>query len=60
LCFYVLQIYINILNNQIFLKGKNTSRILRSFFGADVDQLPMFWIVAPVVAMTIQFSVTDT
>ncbi|HAI84547.1 MAG TPA: MFS transporter, partial [Chitinophagaceae bacterium] len=28
------------------LQNGNTSRILRSF-GADVDHLPMFWIVAP-------------
>ncbi len=31
----------------------NTSRILRSF-GADVEQLPAFWIVAPLVGMIIQ------
>jgi len=31
----------------------NTSRILRSF-GADVEQLPMFWIVAPLVGMIVQ------
>ena len=35
------------------LQTGNTSRILRSF-GADVDQLPMFWIVAPLVGMIIQ------
>lgn len=35
------------------LQNGNTSRILRSF-GADVDQLPMFWIVAPLVGMIIQ------
>lgn len=35
------------------LQNGNTSRILRSF-GADVEQLPMFWIVAPLVGMIIQ------
>jgi len=35
------------------LQNGNTSRILRSF-GADVDQLPMFWIVAPLVGMIVQ------
>ena len=35
------------------LQNDNTSRILRSF-GADVDQLPMFWIVAPLVGMIVQ------
>jgi len=35
------------------LQNANTSRILRSF-GADVDQLPMFWIVAPLVGMIVQ------
>src|SRR6516225_2937040 len=35
------------------LQNANTSRILRTF-GADVDQLPMFWIVAPLVGMIIQ------
>lgn len=35
------------------LQTGNTSRILRSF-GADVDQLPMFWIVAPLVGMIVQ------
>src|SRR5580698_1847930 len=35
------------------LQNGNTSRILRSF-GADVDQLPMFWIVAPLVGMLVQ------
>ena len=35
------------------LQNGNTSRILRSF-GADVDQLPMFWIVAPFVGMIVQ------
>src|SRR6202012_3044153 len=35
------------------LQNANTSRILRSF-GADVDQLPLFWIVAPVVGMIVQ------
>jgi maltose/moltooligosaccharide transporter len=37
----------------IALQNGNTSRILRSF-GADVDQLPMFWIVAPLVGMIVQ------
>src|SRR5882757_10679325 len=35
------------------LQNANTSRILRSF-GADVDQLPMFWLVAPLVGMIVQ------
>lgn len=35
------------------LQNVNTSRILRSF-GADVDELPMFWIVAPLVGMIVQ------
>jgi maltose/moltooligosaccharide transporter len=35
------------------LQNANISRILRSF-GADVDQLPMFWIVAPLVGMIVQ------
>ncbi|HEU4472470.1 MAG TPA: MFS transporter [Flavisolibacter sp.] len=35
------------------LQTGNTSRILRSF-GADVEQLPMFWIVAPLVGMIVQ------
>jgi len=35
------------------LQNGNTSRILRSF-GADVDQLPMFWLVAPLVGMIVQ------
>jgi len=35
------------------LQNANTSRILRTF-GADVDQLPMFWIVAPLVGMIVQ------
>ena len=35
------------------LQNGNTSRILRSF-GADIDQLPMFWIVAPLVGMIVQ------
>jgi maltose/moltooligosaccharide transporter len=35
------------------LQNGNTSRILRSF-GADVEQLPSFWIVAPLVGMIIQ------
>lgn len=35
------------------LQNGNTSRILRSY-GADVDQLPMFWIVAPLVGMVVQ------
>src|SRR3954465_1948147 len=35
------------------LQNGNTSRILRNF-GADVDQLPLFWIVAPLVGMIVQ------
>src|SRR3954468_12609923 len=35
------------------LQNGNTSRILRSF-GADVDQLPLFWIVAPLAGMIVQ------
>ncbi|MBS1664971.1 MAG: MFS transporter [Bacteroidetes bacterium] len=35
------------------LQNANTSRILRSF-GADVDQLPAFWLVAPLVGMIVQ------
>ena len=35
------------------LQNVNTSRILRSF-GADVDQLPAFWLVAPIVGMIVQ------
>lgn len=35
------------------LQNGNTSRILRSF-GADLDQLPLFWIVAPLVGMIVQ------
>lgn len=35
------------------LQNGNTSRILRSF-GADVEHLPMFWIVAPLVGMIVQ------
>ena len=35
------------------LQNGNTSRILRTF-GADVEQLPMFWIVAPLVGMIVQ------
>lgn len=35
------------------LQNGNTSRILRSY-GADVDQLPAFWIVAPLVGMIVQ------
>ena len=35
------------------LQNGNTSRILRSF-GADVEELPMFWIVAPLVGMIVQ------
>lgn len=35
------------------LQNGNTSRILRSF-GADVDQLPAFWVVAPLVGMIVQ------
>lgn len=35
------------------LQNGNTSRILRSF-GADVEHLPAFWLVAPVVGMIVQ------
>src|SRR5690349_625186 len=35
------------------LQNANTSRILRNF-GADIDQLPLFWIVAPLVGMIVQ------
>lgn len=35
------------------LQNGNTSRILRSF-GADVETLPMFWLVAPLVGMIVQ------
>src|ERR1700753_3484772 len=35
------------------LQNANTSRILRSF-GADVDQLPAFWLVAPIVGLIVQ------
>src|ERR1700744_2194478 len=35
------------------LQNANTSRSLRSF-GADVDQRPLFWIVAPLVGMIVQ------
>jgi len=35
------------------LQNGNTSRILRSF-GADIDQLPSFWLVAPIVGMLVQ------
>lgn len=35
------------------LQNGNTSRILRSF-GAEVEHLPMFWIVAPLVGMIVQ------
>ena len=35
------------------LQNVNTSRILRSF-GADVDQLPAFWLVAPIMGMIVQ------
>ena len=35
------------------LQNGNTSRILRGF-GADVEQLPAFWIVAPLVGMIVQ------
>lgn len=35
------------------LQNGNTSRILRSF-GADVESLPMFWLVAPLVGMIVQ------
>jgi maltose/moltooligosaccharide transporter len=35
------------------LQNGNTSRILRTF-GAEVDQLPMFWLVAPLTGMIVQ------
>jgi len=35
------------------LQNGNTSRILRTF-GANVEQLPLFWIVAPLVGMVVQ------
>ena len=35
------------------LQNANTSRILQSF-GADVDQLPAFWLVAPIMGMIVQ------
>jgi maltose/moltooligosaccharide transporter len=35
------------------LQNTNTSRILRGF-GADVDQLPAFWLVAPIVGLIVQ------
>src|SRR5579863_3695250 len=35
------------------LQNGNTSRILRSY-GADVDQLPAFWLVAPLTGMIVQ------
>jgi len=35
------------------LQNGNTSRILRAF-GANVEQLPLFWIVAPLVGMVVQ------
>ena len=35
------------------LQNANTSRILQSF-GADVDQLPAFWLVAPFMGMIVQ------
>src|SRR5688572_26030082 len=35
------------------LQNGNASRILRSF-GADVEQLPLFWIVAPLMGMIVQ------
>src|ERR1700730_18565203 len=35
------------------LQNVNTSRILRSF-RADVDQLPAFWLVAPIMGMIVQ------
>lgn len=35
------------------LQNANTSRILRGF-GADVDQLPAFWLVAPIVGLIVQ------
>ncbi|HEY4110132.1 MFS transporter [Puia sp.] len=35
------------------LQNANTSRILQSF-GANVDQLPAFWLVAPIMGMIVQ------
>jgi maltose/moltooligosaccharide transporter len=35
------------------LQSANTSRILSSF-GADVDQLPLFWVAAPLAGMIVQ------
>src|SRR5215213_8866452 len=35
------------------LQNGNTSRILRAF-GADIEQLPLFWIVAPLVGLIVQ------
>ena len=35
------------------LQNGNTSYILKSF-GADVDELPLFWVVAPLVGMIVQ------
>jgi maltose/moltooligosaccharide transporter len=35
------------------LQNGNTSRILRSF-GADVESLPAFWLVAPLIGMIVQ------
>lgn len=35
------------------LQNANTSRILQSF-GADIDQLPAFWLVAPIMGMIVQ------
>ncbi|MCG7858470.1 MFS transporter [Flavihumibacter sediminis] len=35
------------------LQNGNTSRILRSF-GADIEHLPLFWLVAPVIGMIVQ------
>lgn len=35
------------------LQNSNTSRILQSF-GADVEQLPSFWLVAPIMGMIVQ------
>lgn len=35
------------------LQNGNTSRILRSF-GADVESLPAFWLVAPIIGMIVQ------
>ena len=35
------------------LQNANTSRILRSF-GADIHELPLFWLAAPIVGMLVQ------